>query len=106
MKNKYLYYSLVVLLLLLNHSTTTAQTLQTPEQSLGEFLDENGRFNNPEGYNGGLDFSGFDVYKHQSAEPMFTPMGGLLNNVIWSTVVVVIEKIFKIREKWVALLVI
>mgnify|MGYP000206042190 CR=1 FL=1 len=74
MKNR-IFISIKVLLCLV-FFVQTANAQQTQNRSIAEFLDENGRFQNPEGYSGSLDVNGFQFNDSLEGTPVFTPMSG------------------------------
>ncbi len=84
LKGRYLILLLLVCIILFP-IRSAAQDADLPERSISEFLDETGRFQNPEGYSGSLDVTGFDFNKNEAGAPFFTPMGnGDPDNEYWT----------------------
>ena len=82
---KKLLHALLILFFFLA-TEAMAQHQATPTRSIGEFLDENGQFQNPERYKGSLGTDGFTLDLAEDGTPVFLPAATVSNpdNEYWT----------------------
>jgi hypothetical protein len=69
-------YVIILTLLLWIILVIPANAQKASDPSISDYLDENGHFQNPNGYNGSLNVSGFELSEDENGTPVFFPKSG------------------------------
>lgn len=83
---------LFITLMFIGYGTELAAQADTPDRNISDFIDASGHLQNPEGYSGRLDMSGFELEKDSNGQPIFRPAStGHPDNEFWTHPEVIIE---------------